>query len=94
MELRNKEKGGFTDEIIFSSRVSASLLDVDDEEAEKDRLAKKSETTLHVVQRPIHCRSRKRRIQTGRRVLKRAGGLHSGGEIDGRAFFDLRLEHG
>ena len=36
MELRNKEKGGFTDEIIFSSRVSASLLDVDDEEAEKD----------------------------------------------------------
>ena len=36
MELRNKEKGGFTDEIIFSSRVSASLLDVDDEEAEED----------------------------------------------------------
>jgi DNA gyrase subunit A len=34
MELRNKKKGGFTDEIIFSSRVSASLLDVDDEEEE------------------------------------------------------------
>ena len=27
MELRDKEKGGFTDEIIFSSRVAASLLD-------------------------------------------------------------------
>ena len=36
----------------------------------------------------------KRRIQTGRHVLKRAGGLHLSGEIDGRAFFDLRLEHG
>jgi len=35
MELRDKEKGGFTDEIIFSSRVSASLLDDDmDEEGE------------------------------------------------------------
>ena len=34
MELRNKNKGGFTDEIIFSSRVPASLLDVDDEEEE------------------------------------------------------------
>ncbi|MGB1587472.1 MAG: DNA gyrase subunit A [Poseidonia sp.] len=32
MELRDKDKGGFTDEIIFSSRVSASLLDVDDED--------------------------------------------------------------
>ena len=32
MELRNKQKGGFIDEIIFSSRVSASLLDVDDED--------------------------------------------------------------
>ena len=32
MELRDKQKGGFTDEIIFSSRVSASLLDVEDEE--------------------------------------------------------------
>ena len=32
MELRDKQKGGFTDEIIFSSSVSASLLDVDDEE--------------------------------------------------------------
>ena len=32
MELRNKEKGGFIDEIIFSSRVSASLLDAEDEE--------------------------------------------------------------
>jgi hypothetical protein len=36
MELRNKVKGGFTDEIIFSSRVAASLLDVDDEEADED----------------------------------------------------------
>ena len=34
MELRDKVKGGFTDEIIFSSRVSASLLDVDDEDVE------------------------------------------------------------
>ncbi len=34
MELRNKQKGGFIDEIIFSSRVSASLLDVDDEDEE------------------------------------------------------------
>ena len=34
MELRNKQKGGFTDEIIFSSRVSASLLD-DDEEGDE-----------------------------------------------------------
>ena len=34
MELRNKQKGGFVDEIIFSSRVSASLLDVDDEDEE------------------------------------------------------------
>ena len=36
MELRDKQKGGFTDEIIFSSRVSASLLDVDDEEEADD----------------------------------------------------------
>ena len=34
MELRNKQKGGFTDEIIFSSRVSASLLDIDEEAEE------------------------------------------------------------
>ena len=36
MELRDKEKGGFTDEIIFSSRVAASLLDddMDEEDAE------------------------------------------------------------
>ncbi len=33
MELRDKEKGGFVDELIFSSRVSASLLE-DDEDAE------------------------------------------------------------
>jgi DNA gyrase subunit A len=32
MELRDKEQGGFMDEIIFSSRVSASLLDPDDED--------------------------------------------------------------
>ena len=36
MELRDKKNGGFTDEIIFSSRVSASLLDVEDEESEQD----------------------------------------------------------
>jgi len=36
MELRDKKNGGFTDEIIFSSRVSASLLDVDDEESDQD----------------------------------------------------------
>lgn len=35
MELRDKQKGGFTDEIIFSSRVSASLLDIDDDEDEE-----------------------------------------------------------
>jgi DNA gyrase subunit A len=34
MELRNKAKGGFTDELIFSSRVSASLLDDDEDESE------------------------------------------------------------
>ena len=34
MELRDKDKGGFTDEIIFSSRVSASLLDADEEDEE------------------------------------------------------------
>ena len=33
MELRNKEEGGFSDEIIFSSRVSASLLEADDHES-------------------------------------------------------------
>ena len=33
MELRDKEKGGFVDELIFSSRVSASLLDDEDAEA-------------------------------------------------------------
>jgi len=37
MEFRNKEKGGFTDEIIFSSRVSASLLE--DEDHDVDALA-------------------------------------------------------
>lgn len=34
MELRNKKSGGFVDELIFSSRISASLLDVDDEDEE------------------------------------------------------------
>ena len=34
MELRDKVKGGFTDEIIFSSSVPASLLDIDDEDVE------------------------------------------------------------
>ena len=36
MELRDKKNGGFTDEIIFSSRVSASLLDADDEESSQE----------------------------------------------------------
>ena len=36
MELRDKKNGGFIDEIIFSSRVSASLLDVDDEESNQE----------------------------------------------------------
>jgi len=31
MELRDKDKGGFTDEIVFSSRVSAALMDADEE---------------------------------------------------------------
>ncbi len=34
MELRNKKSGGFVDELIFSSRISASLLDIDDEDEE------------------------------------------------------------
>ena len=36
MELRDKEKGGFTDEIIFSSRVAASLLDDDMDEEDSE----------------------------------------------------------
>ena len=43
MELRNKQKGGFMDEIIFSSRVSASLLDIDDEDDEGEAPANLSE---------------------------------------------------
>jgi DNA gyrase subunit A len=39
MELRDKEKGGFLDEIIFSSRVSASLLDPDDSEDPGEQVA-------------------------------------------------------
>jgi DNA gyrase subunit A len=34
MEFRNKDKGGFTDEIIFSSRISASLLDESEDEVD------------------------------------------------------------
>ena len=34
MELRNKKSGGFVDELIFSSRISASLLEIDDEDEE------------------------------------------------------------
>ncbi len=36
MELRNKVKGGFTDEIIFSSRVSASILETEDEDVDEE----------------------------------------------------------
>ena len=43
MELRNKEKGGFTDEIIFSSRVSASLLDVDEDDVDEDAVVGEEE---------------------------------------------------
>ena len=35
-----------------------------------------------------------RRIETLERLLRRAGGFRFSGEIDGRAFFDLRLEQG
>jgi Ca2+-binding EF-hand superfamily protein len=31
MELRNKDKDGFVDEIIFSARLPAELIDEDDE---------------------------------------------------------------
>lgn len=34
MEFRDKDKGGFTDEIIFSSRISASLLDESEDEVD------------------------------------------------------------
>jgi len=43
MELRDKQKGGFTDEIIFSSRVSASLLDGDNEDEEGETPSNLSE---------------------------------------------------
>ena len=36
MELRNKKGNGFADEIIFSSRISASLLDDDNMPDESD----------------------------------------------------------
>ncbi len=62
--------------------------------ARKLRLAKKSELSTVVAGASAMPRRRKRRIQTGRRVLRFTGGLLLGGEIDGRAFFDLRLEHG
>jgi len=35
MEFRNKSKGGFTDELIFSSRIPASLLDMGSEESDE-----------------------------------------------------------
>ena len=31
MELRDREKGGFLDEIIFSARLPAELIDADDQ---------------------------------------------------------------
>ena len=79
-----KKKAVSSTRSSFSSRVSASLLDAEDEE-ELNEVDGEEEWRAF---------SPKRRIQTGRRVLKRAGGLHLGGEFDGRAFFDLRLEHG
>ncbi|MDA8530502.1 DNA topoisomerase 4 subunit A [Candidatus Poseidonia alphae] len=36
MEFRNKSKGGFTDELIFSSRIPASLLDMSSEESDEE----------------------------------------------------------
>jgi DNA gyrase/topoisomerase IV subunit A len=86
MELRNKKKGGFTDEIIFSSRVSASLLDVDDEE-EESSLGEEAKRSLRLCS--FGLKSLKRRIETGWHRLRPAGGFHLSGEIDGRAFFDL-----
>ena len=62
--------------------------------AKKLRLAKKSEPPAVVAGASAMPRRPKRRIQTGRPVLRPAGGLLLCGEIDGRAFFDLRLEHG
>lgn len=43
MELRNKKNGGFVDELIFSSRISASLLDIDDEDEEGNMASEGSE---------------------------------------------------
>ncbi len=53
------------------------------------RLAKRNEPPVHTLLRSIPLKSLKRRIQTGWHRLKHAGGFHPGGEIDGRAFFDL-----
>ncbi|MBL6747501.1 MAG: hypothetical protein ISP85_00770, partial [Candidatus Poseidonia sp.] len=43
MELRDKKNGGFVDELIFSSRISASLLDIDDEDEEGNMASEGSE---------------------------------------------------
>lgn len=43
MELRNKKNGGFVDELIFSSRISASLLDIDDDDEEGNDASEGSE---------------------------------------------------
>ena len=53
------------------------------------RLAKKSEPCAHLRLCLIGPKLLKRRIETGWHRLKHAGGFHPGGEIDGRAFFDL-----
>ena len=36
MELRDREKGGFLDEIIFSARLPADLIDEEDAEPEAE----------------------------------------------------------
>ena len=36
MELRDRDKGGFVDEIIFSARLPAELVDEEDDEPEED----------------------------------------------------------
>lgn len=53
------------------------------------RWAKRNEPLVHPSLCLIRLKSPKRRIETGWHRLKHAGGFHLGGEIDGRAFFDL-----
>ena len=73
MELRNKQKGGFTDEIIFSSRVSASLLDID-EEGEELSDAEEEEVMRTPCFATLMGKPSERRIETGCRCLQTARG--------------------